>query len=119
MKILLTLAGVAEMATGGAMLIVPSVVARLLLGAELDGVAIPVARVAGIALLALGLGCVANSVWLGMWIYTALATFCLAYLGIATPWAGPLLWPAVAAHAALTVLLARPRASRSPASPKA
>lgn len=105
MKIVLTLAGLAEAATGAALLIVPLLVGRLLLGAELAGVAIPVARVLGIALLALGVGCWCGSVWLGMWLYTALATFYLAYLGIATQWAGTLLWPAVAAHAVLTVLL--------------
>jgi hypothetical protein len=113
MKTLLILAGLAEVATGVALLIVPSLVGRLLLGAELAGVAIPVARVTGLALLALGIGCSAGSVWLGMWLYTALATLYLAYLGVATEWAGTLLWPAVAAHAVLTVLLARAQVARS------
>ena len=114
MKKLLVLAGVSEAATGMALLIAPSLVGRLLLGADLAGVAIPVARVTGIALLALGVGCSAGSVWLGMWIYTALATLYLAYLGVATEWAGTLLWPAVAAHGVLTVLLARARVAGSP-----
>ena len=57
MKRLLTLAAVAEATTGLALLVVPALVGRLLLGAELTGVSIPVARVAGIALIALGVAC--------------------------------------------------------------
>lgn len=53
----LILAAVAEAATGAALLIVPSLVGRLLFGEELAGVAIPVARVTGIALIALGVAC--------------------------------------------------------------
>lgn len=114
MKTLLILAGLAEAATGVALLVVPALVGRLLLGTEPGGVAIPVARVLGIALLALGVGCSSGSVWLGMWLYTASATIYLAYLGIGTEWAGALLWPAVAAHAVLTVLLARARIAYLP-----
>ena len=54
MKTVLILAAAGEVATGAALLIVPSLVGRLLLGEELAGVAVPVARVAGIALIALG-----------------------------------------------------------------
>ena len=57
MKKVLLLAAVSEAATGLALLIVPSLVGRLLLGQELAGVAIPVARVLGIALIALGVAC--------------------------------------------------------------
>ena len=49
MKKVLVFAAVAEAATGLALLVVPSLVGQLLLGEELTGVAIPVARVAGIA----------------------------------------------------------------------
>ena len=108
MKTLLIVVGVLELGTGLALLIAPSVVTHLLLGAEPVGVAIPVARTFGIALVALGLGCCWSSVWLGMWLYTALVTLFLLYLGARTEWHGQLLWPAVALHAVLTVLLARP-----------
>ena len=57
MKHALTLVAVAEAATGLWLLIVPSLVGQLLLGEQLAGVAIPVARVAGIALVALGIAC--------------------------------------------------------------
>ncbi|HUO07907.1 MAG TPA: hypothetical protein VM008_06385 [Phycisphaerae bacterium] len=114
MKKLLIFAGLGEIAAGMLLLIAPSLGARLLLGAELTGVAIPVARVAGIALLSLGLGCCSGSVWLAIWIYTTLAALYLAYLGVATEWTGILLWPAVAAHAALTVFLIKPQNAPSP-----
>ncbi len=57
MKTVLILAAVGEATTGVALLIVPSLVGRLFFGADLPGVAIPVARVAGIALIALGVAC--------------------------------------------------------------
>jgi hypothetical protein len=57
MKNALAFAAVAEAATGLGLLIVPSLVAQLLLGEQLTGVAIPVARVAGIALIGLGIAC--------------------------------------------------------------
>jgi hypothetical protein len=57
MKNVLTFAAVAEAATGTALLIVPSPVGRLLFGAKLTDVAVPVARVTGIALIGLGVAC--------------------------------------------------------------
>jgi hypothetical protein len=103
----LAIAAVAEAATGMALLIVPSLVVRLLLGAELTGVSIPVARVLGIALLALGVCCWPGSTALcGMLTYGALVTLYLAYLGL-VGFTGILLWPAVVLHAVLTLLLLR------------
>jgi hypothetical protein len=49
MNKVLIFAAVGEVATGLALLIVPSLVGQLLFGEELLGVALPVARVAGIA----------------------------------------------------------------------
>ena len=107
MKKLLALAAIAELATGLALLVVPALVGRLLLGAELTGVAVPVARVLGIALIALGVACWPGPPLLGMLTYGALVTAYLLYLGIRSEWVGPLLWPAVMLHAVLTLLLAR------------
>jgi hypothetical protein len=107
MRKLLPLAAVVEVATGVALLVVPLLVGRLLLGAELAGVSIPVARVAAIALIALGVGCWPGPGMIGMLIYGVLTTLYLLYLGIRGEWVGPLLWPAVVVHAVLTVLLAR------------
>ncbi len=88
------------------MLIVPSLVGRLLLGEELTGIAIPVARVAGIALIALGLACWPGPPLVGMLTYSAVVTLYLAYLGFAGL-AGILLWPAVVLHMILTAPLVR------------
>jgi hypothetical protein len=108
MKKVLTVAAVAEAATGLALIVVPSLVGRLLLGAELAGVSIPVARVLGIALIALGVACWPGSTALcGMLTYGALVTVYLAYLGLVGGFTGILLWPAVVVHALLTILLAR------------
>jgi hypothetical protein len=108
MKKVLTVAAVLEVATGIALLIAPSLVGRLLFGEELTGIVILVARVLGIALLALGVGCWPGSTALcGMLTYSALVTLYLLYLAIRGEWVGPLLWPVVALHGILTVLLAR------------
>ena len=106
MKNALTSAAVAEVATGLALLIVPSLVGQLLLGEQLTGAPIPVARVAGIALISLGIACWPGPPLLGMLIYSALVTLYLAYLGFAGL-SGILLWPAVVLHATLTALLSR------------
>ncbi|WP_211335059.1 hypothetical protein [Thiocapsa rosea] len=89
-----------------ALLIVPSLVGRLLLGEEPTGIAIPVARVAGIALIALGIACWPGPPRIGMLIYSATVALYLAYVGVAHGLTGPLLWPAVVLHAILTGLLA-------------
>ena len=105
MKRALTFAAVGEASTGLALLIVPGLVGRLLLGEELTGVAIPVARVAGIALIALAVACWPGTPLVGMVTYSAAVTLYLAYLGVAGGSAGILLWPAVVLHAILTALL--------------
>jgi hypothetical protein len=98
---------VSEAATGVALLIVPSLVGRLLLGEELTGIAIPVARVAGIALIALGVACWPGTPLVGMLTYSAAVTLYLAYVGFAGGLNGILLWPAVVLHMILTALLTR------------
>ena len=108
MKKVLTVAAVIEVATGLALMIASSLVGRLLFGEELTGIVILVARVLGIALLALGVGCWPGSTALcGMLTYSGLVTLYLLYVAIRGEWVGPLLWPVVALHGILTVLLAR------------
>jgi hypothetical protein len=105
MKRVLIFAAVGEAVTGAALLIVPSLVGRLLLGEGLTGVAIPVARVTGIALIALGVACWPGPPLVGMLIYCAVVTLYLAYVGFAGGLTGILLWPAILLHAILTALL--------------
>jgi hypothetical protein len=115
MNSLITLTAVIESVTGLALMAVPSVVVRLLVGGEISGAGIPLGRVAGFGLLSLGIAC-----WPGrgpadnaapalraMLTYNSLATLYLLCLGIGREWVGPLLWPAVALHGVLAVLLAR------------
>lgn len=114
MKNALTFAAVAEAATGLALLVAPSRVGQLLLGEALTGIAVPVARVAGIALIALGIVCWPGPPLAGMLSYSALVTLYLGYIGAADGLAGVLLWPAVGLHLILTALLAREAARLSP-----
>ncbi len=107
MKRVLVLAAVSEAATGLALLIVPSLVGQLLLGSELIGIAVTVARVAGIALISLGVACWPGPPLVGMLTYSVAVTLYLAYLGFGGGLTGILLWPAVVLHVILTALLTR------------
>lgn len=112
MKWVLVLAALGEAATGLALLLVPSLVGQLLLGMELAGPGTAVARVAGIALIALAIACWPGPPRLGMLAYSGAVTVCLAYLGLAGAASGVLLWPAVVLHLVLTVLLVRDTSDR-------
>ena len=107
MKKVLIFAAVAEAATGLGLLIEPALVGQLLLGEELTGIAVPVARVAGVALVGLGIACWPGPPLVGMLIYSAAVTLYLAYLGFGAGLTGVFLWPAVAVHAVLSILLGR------------
>jgi len=115
MKRLLQITALLEAATGLALLTVPAVVVRLLLGGEITGVSISLGRVAGMGLLSLGIACWPGrdatgnkppALW-AMLTYNSLAALYFLYLGIGGDKVGPLLWPAAALHAILTFLLAR------------
>jgi hypothetical protein len=114
MRAVLAVAAIGEAATGLALLLAPSAVGQLLLGVELTGHAATVARVAGIALIGLGLACWPGPPRLGMLIYSAAVAMYLAFLGLTGAANGLLLWPAVVLHLVLTVLLARDTSGRVP-----
>ena len=107
MKMALLFAAIVEAATGAALLIVPSLVGLLLFGVHLTGIAIPVARLSGIALIGLAVACWTSRPLLGMLTYNAAATLYFAVVGMTTGFSGILLWPAVVLHATVTALLAR------------
>ena len=107
MKKALIFAAVAEALTGLGLLIVPALVGRLLLGEEPTGLALEVARVAGIAILGLGIACWPGPPVLGMLVYGVGIALYLAYLGLTGAATGSLLWPAAAFHLILSVLLGR------------
>jgi hypothetical protein len=115
MKKLLNVAAVIEAATGLALMIYPPLLSNLLLGEGVSGAGIALGRVAGFALLALGLACWPDADATGANIsalrailtYNVLATVYLGYLGIGGQLVGSLLWPAVVIHGVLALLLAR------------
>jgi hypothetical protein len=111
MKMVLLLAALAEGATGTALLAVPSIVLQLLFGVEVAGAGEVTGRIAGIALIGLGVACWPNGTtrpaFRGMLTYSLLAMLFLVYVGVRGAWVGVLLWPAVAAHAILVALLLR------------
>ena len=108
MKILLTLAAAIEVLTGLTLSAYPPIVIRLLFRSEIAGAGVLVCRIAGISLIALGVACWPDRSMLraffGMLTYNILVTLYLVYVGINVG-AGILLWPAVAAHAGLSILL--------------
>ena len=111
----LGVAAAVEAVTGLVAILFPQVLIRLLFNAEVVGAGIVIGRLAGIALISLGLGC-----WMGrqaascgwalaaMLTYNALVTIYLTLVGVGAEFVGVLLWPAAALHAALTALLAYP-----------
>jgi hypothetical protein len=113
MKKLLGLAAVLEAATGLVLIIHPALVAQLLFGDGVAGAGMALARVAGFALLALGVACwpsrevesgIARSVR-ALLTYSLPVTIYLVYLGIVARLEGILLWPGVAVHAVWILLL--------------
>jgi len=114
MKNLLATTAVLEFGTGLLLVSIPSVLATLLLGAQLDtDVGLTVARVGGLALLAIGTACwlarldghsrVARGMAGAMVIYNAGTVAILLHAGLALRLSGIGLWPVVVAHAAMTV----------------
>lgn len=102
-----------EAVTGVALLVDPALVSRLLLGDPGTAITAVFERCFGISLLALGLACWpsrgpgANFVpaFRAMIVYNVLVALYLAYAGAVEGRAGVLLWPAVAFHVVVTVLL--------------
>ena len=106
----LAFACVAEAATGLGLVMAPALVASLLLGASLNGIAVLVGQVAGIAVIALAVACwpqAGNSrAYAGMLTYSMLIALLLAEAGVTGAASGDLLWPAVILHGILSALLA-------------
>jgi tellurite resistance protein TehA-like permease len=106
---------VIEIGTALALLCSPSAVVDILLGAPLDAsAALAVARIAGVALLALGVACglarddaqnpTARGLVAAMLLYNLGVALILAAAGIQSAPLGVVLWPAaVALHAAMAV----------------
>lgn len=111
MQPLLPMTAVAEAATGAALLAVPALLVSLLFGGTLDSTGLAVGRVAGAALVALGVACwcarrdensrATIGIVTGMLFYNLAVAAILAYAGLGQGIGGILLWPVVILHAAL------------------
>jgi hypothetical protein len=100
-----------EAATGLALIGMPALVFSLLIGGTLAESAVPLARILGIALLALGIACWPERVnasvkeMNALLVYNALVAIYLGYVGAALNMGGILLWPAVGIHAIVAAML--------------
>jgi Ca2+/Na+ antiporter len=109
----LAFAAIVELGTGLALMFDPALVTILLLGVEVSGAATLLGRCFGVTLLALGVACwpgrqrvdSGSQAFRGMLIYNALIALYLAYLGTVAHLSGVLLWPGVALHVAVALLL--------------
>jgi hypothetical protein len=116
MKKVLALAALAEAGTGVILLAYPPIVVRLLFAKEVSGAGMTMSRLAGICLMSLGVACWPSSdtlrAFYGMVTYSTLAMLYLIDIGVQGEAVGPLLLPAVVAHAVLSVLLFRARSKQ-------
>ena len=113
-KQLLSVTGAAETATGLVLAVAPSLLVELLLG-SVSGTAagITVSRVAGVAILALGVACwlarqdaagrAARGLIAAMLVYNAAVAAILVLVWTNQGLSGVALWPVVLAHAVLAV----------------
>jgi len=111
---LLIVTAILEAATGAALLALPALVISVLLGTYLDSPGgVTVARVAGAAMLSLGVACwlarhdgqsrPGRGVVTAMLVYHVAAAALLANAGLLLGMTGIGLWPAAAGHVALAV----------------
>ncbi|HVP54822.1 MAG TPA: hypothetical protein VMU45_07485 [Candidatus Eisenbacteria bacterium] len=122
MRRVLIFASLAEGSLGLLLVAYPPIVIQLLFGAEVEGIGTITSRVAGVALIGLGIACwpsrrlqvgaphVSANLGdnhqqiYGMLTYSILVTLYLIRIGIRGAPVGQLLWPAVVVHAVLIAL---------------
>jgi hypothetical protein len=124
LKLLLFITALIEAGAGAALLLAPEMLSMVLLGTTLDGpAALVVARIAGAALLSLGIACwiarkdvgsaAARGVVAAMLFYNLATSLALAYAALGLGLTAIALWPCVLLHATLAawcaVCLRRPQ----------
>jgi hypothetical protein len=113
LKKTLGFASIVEIATGLALLVDPRFVVALLVGPNTPVEEIPMGRLPGIAILALGLACWPDAdhaasgaaALRAMLVYNVLIALFLAYLYKIGHLGGVLLWPGVVLHAVVALVL--------------
>lgn len=97
-----------EIIVGLALLVALDTASHLLFVATPQGAGGPLGRIAGFALLALGIACLPSAesasrinAVLGLLVFNAGAAIFLAWVAVATAFRGILLWPAVVLHAVI------------------
>jgi len=118
MKNLLTFTAITEFITGLLLVVLPSQVTTLLLGSTIDSpVALTIARVAGVALMALGIACwiarkdnqssAVKGLLTGLIVYNTGVIAALAFSDFSLQQSGIALWPVILAHLFLAAWCAR------------
>jgi hypothetical protein len=113
MNRLLKVTAIIEGITGLGLLAVPGLIVHLLLNADISGAAVPLGRVAGVALLSLAVACwfarhdvqshAARGIVSAVTVYNIGATLVLSAAGLQMQPTGIVLWPAVIVHAGMAV----------------
>ena len=99
-----------EIVVGASFVAVPDLLCVLLFAAKPEGIALPLARFAGLGLLALGIACLPSTATgsrqnvVGLFVFNVGVTILLVWVGVTTVH-GPLLWPVVLLHAAIAIAL--------------
>ena len=109
-RLIVTAASFLEIVVGALFLTVPNILCLLLFAAKPEAVGVPLARFVGVALLALGIGCLPSKSAgsrrnvVGLLVFNVGVTVLFAWVGITMPH-GFLLWPVVILHTVIGVAL--------------
>lgn len=120
---ILNFAAIAEIATGVALIVNPMLVVKLLFGVYAPWTSLSIGRVAGVAMVSLGIACwpargadrPPAAAWRGMLAYNGLVAAYLAYLALVGKIGGAMLWPAVGLHVVIAAALVGTRSGTAAA----
>jgi hypothetical protein len=112
-RLVLTIAAWVEILVGASFVLVLQSQSQLLFGTSLDDAGAGFGRVAGFALIALGVACLPSKIAVTrlhaarvLLVYNIGAAILFAWIGLTTSLAGVVLWPVVTLHTVLAIALA-------------
>jgi hypothetical protein len=100
-----------EIVVGAVVFTVPDILCQLLFAERPEGVALVLARFAGVGLFSLGISCVPKatgshrSAVFGLFVFNFAVAILFGWVGVATKLVGVLLWPVVVLHAVIASAL--------------